>query len=78
MYAQWTHADKHDEIEPTAYHVNITPMSDDPVQVLVEFPGNNSRCILYEVCVMEETLAGIGRSACINTSSNISGKGHNH
>ena len=77
MYIQWSHADRPAEIELITYHVNITPKSDDPIQSLspVLIPGNNSPCILYQVCVMEETLAGIGDSACINTNSNISGKG---
>ena len=73
MFTQWTHPNRQDEIEPIAYHVNITPISEDPIQSLVKIPGAYSQCISYEVCVMEESLAGIGDSACIQTSSNISG-----
>ena len=80
IYMQWIPADKHNGIEPIAYHVNTTPVSVDPIQTPspVSIPGNYTQCILYEVCVKEETLAGIGHSGCINTNSNISGKGHIH
>ena len=76
VYAQWNHPDKHDTTDTIAYHINIMYRSDVPIQGPVKKLNGNNSCILYVVCVKEETLAGTGAPACVNTSGNISGNSY--
>ena len=77
MYTQWTHPTKYDPTDTIAYYINITYRSDYSPHGKVQ-TTNNSFCILYEVCVREETFAGVGYPGCINTSSNISSETHSY
>ena len=73
MYTEWSHPSKDSAVATLAYHINITEIDTYPVKETIQMDGL-SYCILYQACIMEETLAGIGNSACVTMSSNISGK----